>query len=239
MTKKIAATKKKPAAKKTKLASTCKFAFSDKRSCSMPRWSRHRRYCLFHARQEQQLIDADQIGEELAAFSDEFRTNTDLNHALGNLFKAVAQNRIPPRNAAVLAYIGQLLQQNVPNVQNEIMRIDGREGLNKVIRAALDAHDSCEEEEGEDVPVAERSADAGGARPAGGRNVPNFADPKHFPVYQFHPNGDGGDWTVLTEPPPGPAPVYQFHRDGEAGHWTVLAPPQPEPAPKPTEGKQA
>jgi hypothetical protein len=137
---------KEPAAKKEKLISTCAFAYSDLRSCAMPRWRAHSKYCLFHAHQAQQLLDARKLGVELATCTGEFRTNTDLNRALGSLFKAVAENRIPPRNAAVLAYIGQLLQKNIPKVQDEIDRIDGEKGLDKILADALDAHDGCTDE---------------------------------------------------------------------------------------------
>lgn len=102
------------------LADLCQFQFSDGRLCRMLRWEGHPRYCLTHARQEQQLLEADRIGSELVSLSGDFKTATDINHALGKLWTALSQNRIPPRNAAVLAYIGQLLLQSVPGVKHEI-----------------------------------------------------------------------------------------------------------------------
>jgi len=99
-------------------------------------------YCVFHAHQAQQLLEADRIGKELTSFTGEFRTATDLNRALGNLFKAVAQNRIPPKNAAVLAYIGQLLSQTIPNSQKEITSVDGEYAVKNIIRSTLDLADA-------------------------------------------------------------------------------------------------
>ncbi|MGB6430007.1 MAG: hypothetical protein WBF06_05445 [Candidatus Acidiferrales bacterium] len=128
----------------------CKFKFADARSCGIPRWKGHASYCLFHARQEQQLLDADRVGTELASLSGEFRTTTDLNHALGKLFAAVAQNRIPPRNAAVIAYIGQLLMQSLSGVEREIKHADGYEAWDDTIRRTLDAEENEEEEEDDD-----------------------------------------------------------------------------------------
>jgi hypothetical protein len=128
---------KKPAAKKYS-GPKCRFQFSDTRSCSMPRLRRHKMYCVFHAHQAQQLVDADRIGKELTSFTGEFRTATDLNRALGNLFKAVAQNRIPPKNAAVLAYIGQLLCQTIPKSQEEITSVEGEDAVDNLIRGTLD-----------------------------------------------------------------------------------------------------
>jgi hypothetical protein len=218
MTKTIAKSKK-PAAKQ-KSSSTCRFAFSDARSCAMPRWKKHRLYCLFHARQEQQLIDADQLGQELATFTGEFRTSTDLNRALGNLFKAVAHNRIPPRNAAVLAYIGQLLQQNISDVQHEITRIEGGEGLKEVLRQALDAHDGRTEEPDEEEDDEETDTDpddesdgeddddnADAEAEAEATNGANNADAQQSPAYRFHPNHAGGIRVPIADTPPETPPA--------------------------------
>jgi hypothetical protein len=196
--------KKKKSAPKKKPANLCQFAFTDSRNCAMPRWNQHNKYCLFHAHQEQQLIASGELGDELAAFTGEFRTNTDLNHALGNLFQAVAQNRIPPRNAAVLAYLGQLLQQNIPRVQREIARIDGEAGLEKVLRRALDAHDglrSAEEEPAAtNAPPDARSVESQRelslrVRSAGASYYPQIVG------FNFHPNGTGGIYVPKPDPP--------------------------------------
>jgi chemotaxis protein histidine kinase CheA len=156
---KIAKTKK-PAAKKYS-GPKCRFQFSDTRSCSMPRLRRHKMYCVFHAHQAQQLLDADRIGKELTSFTGEFRTATDLNRALGNLFKAVAQNRIPPKNAAVLAYIGQLLCQTIPKSQEEITSVEGEDAVENLIRGTLDlaAEEYGTNEEEEAVEEEEAESD--------------------------------------------------------------------------------
>jgi hypothetical protein len=47
-------------------------------------------------------------------------TATDVNHVLGKLYTAVAhRTRVPARNAATLAYIGQLLLNPVNGVKSE------------------------------------------------------------------------------------------------------------------------
>src|SRR5713226_4063500 len=98
----------------------CLFSFSDGRQCRMLRHKDHATLCIFHARAERQLIEADKLGREIAASpSGEYLTAVDVNHVLGKLFGAVAQNRLPTRNAAILAYLGQLLLQSVPKVQDE------------------------------------------------------------------------------------------------------------------------
>lgn len=46
-------------------------------------------------------------------------TATDINFALGKLYKAIAQNRIPPRNASNLAFVGKLLLLSLDKLKSE------------------------------------------------------------------------------------------------------------------------
>ena len=46
-------------------------------------------------------------------------TATDINYALGKVFTAVAQNRIPVRTAHTLAYLGQLMLCTLPALKKE------------------------------------------------------------------------------------------------------------------------
>jgi len=46
-------------------------------------------------------------------------TATDINHALGRLYIAVAQDRIPIRNANTLARIGGIMLRAVPTIKDE------------------------------------------------------------------------------------------------------------------------
>ena len=56
---------------------------------------------------------------------------------MGKLFALLAKNRIPVRNAAVLAYIGQLLLHSLSGVKNETMRSRGPDAWQQIIRRAL------------------------------------------------------------------------------------------------------
>lgn len=98
----------------------CQFPYADGRQCRMLRREDHPTLCVYHAREENQLLESQQLGAELSAtLSGNFLTATDVNHVLGKLFTATAQNRIPPRNAATLAYIGQLMLHSLPKVKDE------------------------------------------------------------------------------------------------------------------------
>src|SRR5260370_9043713 len=46
-------------------------------------------------------------------------TAADINFALGKVFKAIAQNRIPPRNASNLAFVGKLLLLSLDKLKSE------------------------------------------------------------------------------------------------------------------------
>ncbi len=117
--------------------SPCQFSFADGRHCRMPRWDKHRSLCLSHARQQEQLLSVDQVGQELVSLSGDFKTSTDINHVLGKLFSLLAKNRIPRRNAAALAYIAQLLLQTLPAVETEIKKGAGYDEWEATVRAAL------------------------------------------------------------------------------------------------------
>ena len=65
-------------------------------------------------------MESDRLGSELAAtLTGRFMTATDINFALGKLYKAIAQNRIPPRNASNLAFVGKLLLLSLRDLKDE------------------------------------------------------------------------------------------------------------------------
>ena len=100
----------------------------------MLRAPNHPSLCVFHARQEEQILEADRIAAELASLSGEFRTATDLNHVLGKLFALLAAQRIPTRNAVVLGYLAQLILQTLSTVKWETERAQGLEAWERMLR---------------------------------------------------------------------------------------------------------
>src|SRR5216683_63526 len=115
----------------------CQFETSDGRRCRMLRHPAHSALCPFHARDEMQLLESQRLGAELSAsLTGQFMTATDINFVLGKLFTATAQNRIPPRNAAVLAYIGQLMLHSLPNLKKEYTFVYKYETWNNMLEKA-------------------------------------------------------------------------------------------------------
>jgi hypothetical protein len=104
----------------TAVATRCQFHFSDGRSCRMLRSPAHSLFCAFHARQELELLESQRLGDEISTpLNGDFLTATDINHVLGKLFIAVAQDRVPPRKATALAFLGQVMLSSLPNVKKE------------------------------------------------------------------------------------------------------------------------
>ncbi len=104
----------------TGVTTRCQFQFTDGRRCRMSRHPDHSSLCPFHAREELQARESQRLGAEISvSLNGDFLTATDINHVLRKLFIAVAQNRIPPRNAAVLTYLGQVLLTSLANVKKE------------------------------------------------------------------------------------------------------------------------
>jgi hypothetical protein len=105
---------------RTSVSKRCQFQFSDGRCCRMLRSPAHPVFCTFHARQELQLRESQLLGTEISAsLNGNFLTATDINHVLGKLFTAAAQDRIPLRKAAALTYLGQVLLSSLPLVKKE------------------------------------------------------------------------------------------------------------------------
>jgi hypothetical protein len=105
----------------------------------MPRTDGHPSLCLQHQRQQlRRESHPETIAAELLGPIEDFKTATAVNQALGRLFALAADNRIPPRNAAILAYICQLLlNTTVPAVEREIMVSKGSDAWECAIRQAL------------------------------------------------------------------------------------------------------
>jgi hypothetical protein len=104
----------------TGVATRCQFQFSDGRCCRMLRSPVHSSFCAFHARQELQLLESQRLGDKISvSLNGDFLTATDINHVLGKLFTAVAQDPIPPRKAAILTYLCQVLLSSLAHVKQE------------------------------------------------------------------------------------------------------------------------
>jgi hypothetical protein len=118
----------------------CQFQFADGRKCRMLRREDHATLCVFHARAERQLLQSETLGPLLSKSpSGEFLTAADVNHVLGKLFAAISEDRLPPRNAATLAFVGQLLLHSIPLVKHEMINASGTDTWRQLVRNVLNS----------------------------------------------------------------------------------------------------
>ncbi len=121
-----------------KVDDRCHYTSASGRRCRMLRTNDHPSLCLQHLRQQlQPQPDPGAVAAELLGLIEDFSTATAINKALGRLFAMVAGDRIPPRNAALLVYICQLLLNTLPAMENEITTAKGYPGWEHVLRRAL------------------------------------------------------------------------------------------------------
>ena len=98
----------------------CHFSYADGRRCRMLRHRDHPGLCPFHSREERQRIESERIGTELAAsLTGNYLTASDINHVLGKVFTALAQDRISIKKAKALSYIAQLMLHSLRWAKNE------------------------------------------------------------------------------------------------------------------------
>jgi hypothetical protein len=71
--------------------------------------------CPHHLAEQQQELAADHFAH-LTTRCHFFQIAQGINHSLLNLYQLLAQNRISPRRAAVLAYISSLLLRTLPAI---------------------------------------------------------------------------------------------------------------------------
>jgi hypothetical protein len=116
----------------------CKHTDALNRRCTGLRAKNKYGLCATHATEERQIREAESVAQELLGNSTELNTTLAVNHTLGKLFELTAANRIPQRNAALLAYIGQLLLTSISSVKEEIIRGENDEAWENQIRNALE-----------------------------------------------------------------------------------------------------
>jgi hypothetical protein len=75
--------------------------------------------CFRHATQQQKERDIADIASTLTGRPKDFKSATRINRSLGELYNLLAQHRISPRHAAVLAYISNLLLRSLSAIDRE------------------------------------------------------------------------------------------------------------------------
>jgi hypothetical protein len=138
----------------------CHFSFSDGRRCSMLRHRDHPGLCPFHSREERQRIESERIGTELAAtLTGNYLTATDINHVLGKVFTALAQDRISAKKAKVLCYAAQLMLASLRTVRLEYQFKYSFDAWQRMVKNATQLPDPIDPVIDDDIADDDDSAD--------------------------------------------------------------------------------
>jgi hypothetical protein len=105
-------------------------------------------FCNAHASSEPS--DSQDFVATLTKHACSFQNAQGINHSLGTLYRLLAQGRISPRRASVLAYISNLLLRSLTAIDNDRHPNAGRPGHNSpkpVSSAANSAQDDLADEQ--------------------------------------------------------------------------------------------
>ncbi len=120
------------------LDNRCHHTSADGRRCRMLRGEGDPSLCPEHRRQQfPPHLAPEAVAAELLGSIEDFQSATAVNQVLGRLFALVASQRIPPRHAVVLAYIGQLLLSSIPAVDHEMTATEGLSDWRHMLRDVL------------------------------------------------------------------------------------------------------
>jgi hypothetical protein len=110
------------------------------RRCRTPRCDNHPSLCLNHARGELlKFQNRQNFAPELLGPIENFQSAAAVNHALGRLFVLLGANRIHTRQAAVLAYICQLMLQSLDGVKREVSDVVDGDFAEKELYRVIDS----------------------------------------------------------------------------------------------------
>jgi len=102
-------------------------------------------FCAAHAASEP--ADSEDFTAALTEKACRFQNAAGINQSLGALYTLLAQGRISPRRASVLAYISNLLLRTLPAIDNDPYPYAGRPGFNakgeRVSQTEVDATDDA------------------------------------------------------------------------------------------------
>ena len=151
----------------------CHFSFADGRRCRMLRHRDHPGLCPFHSREERQRIESERIGTELAAsLTGHYLTASDINHVLGKVFTALAQDRISIKKAKALSYIAQLMLHSLRWAKNETQIRYSFDSWQRMLKNSVPLPDS-------EDPIENDFPDDGGASSDSSPHVGAGFSPSH------------------------------------------------------------
>ena len=110
-----------PIAKPSNISnSRCQHRYAHGKRCRLSISNLDSAFCPIHSTLPGYETDSSEIAAALTANLSEFRSAVAVNDFLARLLLLLAQNRISPRKAAVLAYITNQLLRTLPAIDREL-----------------------------------------------------------------------------------------------------------------------
>jgi hypothetical protein len=116
-------------------SSRCTHRFANGMRCRLLTLGTDSPYCANHARRVENQRESADTAASLTADLKEFRSALPINDFLARLLLLLAENKISPRRAAVLAYITNQLLRTLPAIDREL---NPRDDPNKPVEIIFD-----------------------------------------------------------------------------------------------------
>jgi hypothetical protein len=111
----------------------CTHRFANGRRCRLSASNVDSAFCPSHARLPENQIEPADTAASLTADLKEFRSAIPINHFLSRLLLLLAEQKISPRRAAVLAYITNQLLRTLPAIDRELNPKAGKDEPEEII----------------------------------------------------------------------------------------------------------
>ncbi len=93
--------------------------------------------CQVHFDQQRRFEEDDLAAGQILSPIEDLKTPAQINDALRRLFQLLARQRIPPRNAAILAYICQLLLTSLSVMERQNLRAETAPAVKQILARIL------------------------------------------------------------------------------------------------------
>jgi hypothetical protein len=97
----------------------CQYRFPSKRCCRLPIYDQVSGFCYKHSADLRELRDAGDLSSALPQNLAKLKYAEPINEFLARLLLFLAQDRISPRRAAVMAYTCNLLLRTIPAIDRD------------------------------------------------------------------------------------------------------------------------
>jgi hypothetical protein len=114
-------------------SSRCQHRFANGQRCRLLASGSETNYCPRHAKLPQNQREPADLTDTLTAGLGEFTSAAPINDFLSRLLLLLAQNRISPRRAAVLAYVANQLLHTLSAMEKEATAKDSKKAPIKII----------------------------------------------------------------------------------------------------------